>query len=179
MNAPAPDLQMFAVAVTQQADGTVYLRQVDHAGEVADICLHPQQISLIADSLGLLGTHDQRIERMVRALAEQLDELAQLAFHIQASRHDFIEPEIPMRLLNLLDLVALLMAEYDDAPPLPACHEKEAHVTECHEKAEPCHENSKPISVTSTKRGRPAKEGALTPTERQRRRREKQGSLPL
>ncbi len=155
-----PSLQMFDVQASQQADGVVCLRQLDYSGNEAVIVLHARQLTEIVAALGLHDAHGRRIDRLVRTVADQVDGLAALVFAIETSPYDHIEPEVPLRLLALLDVVALLTAEFDGAT---ACHEKAA-----------------PIIVTPKKpRGRPAKGAALTPAERQRQHRERQAALPL
>lgn len=165
------DQRMFDLVISELADGGFHLEQQTGLDEADAIELHPIQIRLLAEMAGLLPAPDPSLlDRLsarhiarIRALAERIRDVRDIYTDTIIDRcGDGIE--ICLHLDAIEGLALDLVEDCDTGTATPA-----EPVAECHEK-------SAAISVTS-KRGRPKKEDALTPAERQRAHRERQAEL--
>ncbi len=171
--------RMYDLGIELRDDGSIDLEQDAGCGEVSRVDLHPCQIRLLAELAGLLTPDptarlSARHVGRLRALYERLEEIRRFYLD-EIIDHCGSGIEFSLHLRAIEDLTEEMLADVEAVdggnnagsvtPALPEA------VTECHEK-------SAVISVTP-KCGRPKKEDALTPAERQRAHRAKQVDLPL
>lgn len=164
------DERMFDLTIKALENGGFELWQQTGPDEADVIHLHPCQIRLLAERAGLLSAPDPGlIDRLSARHVRRIHELAERVRELRNGYTDEIVSrcgygiEICLHLDAIEGMVLDLVEDCDRGTaqtPIP--------VTECHDK-------SAAISVTPPKRGRPKKEDALTPAERQRAHRAKQG----
>lgn len=162
--------RMADLEIERLADGFFELRQQDGSlDEPCRILLHPVQVRLLAECAGLLPLPDPALAHMSAAHIRRLRALQDRIEWLFGSYHDDILRhssglEINLHLGAISDLADELVDDIGTAPPAAPVTEKS-------------NENAAAFSVTPTKRGRPAAEGALTNAERQARHRARQADL--
>jgi len=153
---------MFALRISELADGGFELRQQGGSlEEPSRIVLHPVQVRLLAERAGLIQRPAPTLPQIRRDLERIRDAAADL-FHLLAS-------------------VPCFPPQADEDDDVRGARELVERIDDLLDdiEAEQCNGNSAAISVTPTKRGRPKKEDALTPAERQAKHRAKQTELQL
>ncbi len=153
---------MFDLTISALADGGYELSQL--AGSLDEPCrivLHAAQVRLLAERAGLIRTPGPSLKHIRRDLARLRDEAADLS-DLLASGLYFPPQGDPSEDVvaagELVESIDELLDAIDSESPVEP-------VTKCHEKS---------AAISVTKRGRPKKESALTPAERQRAHRERQ-----
>lgn len=163
-------------------DGSINLEQNTGCGEMAYVTLHPCQLRLIAERAGLLKppATAELPAGLIRRL-ERLGSRAWALYELLASvgsypPHADLDEDVQAA-LDLVESFEDLFADYC-MPIEDGSHGKSDAVTE----------NAPPsgisvtqteISVTTPARGRPRSPTALTPAQRQAKRRAKQATLDL
>jgi len=165
--------RMSDLTISPLANGGMELSQQTGLDDPDVIELHPCQLRWIAECAGLLPAPDPAL--LDRLHARHTARIHALRDRIGTIRELYLDEildrcgagvEISLELLAISDLAGDLVDDLGTAP-------RAASVTKN------SNGNSAAISVTPTKRGRPATGNALTDAERQAKRRAKQTELPI